>query len=210
MNWKKAFQLVCAGMQSMPFKWFFCFGTMLAMIRDKGKFEEGSDIDVGVFFDQYEDRYTNQIMKAFCFSRTTHIIHDVTGKCLYQSFFCGKEQFPDLGELHLDIFAWIKVGKFYYHTYDLDFEKPKDGIPKRYVFKGVPAEYIDAGLQKVEQCGGSMLEGWIPKKYGTLLDEWYPDWAVPRKTVSQTRHQIECKSCAELTTGKFKKTIWTD
>lgn len=202
-------------------KWFFCFGTLLNIVRyicakrtiNLKLFEQ--DIDLGMIYDQCD---YEQIIKAFTGNgyRITHqIINDVTGKPLNIHFT------PDDETPTIDVYFWIKKGDFYYHTYD--FSKEGKKIPSKYVFKGIKSEWIDVSRITIKNIQDSTPDGrfminnhgvwtldafedhgdmkfYIPYNYSALLFEWYGCWILEDKRFGQskTRWLKKIKSCGEL------------
>lgn len=213
MNWKAILREVCLAFNSLPGmtpnsgvlsrSWWFCFGTMLTLVRDHGKFKKMDDVDVGVLYDTFEWRHIHNWYSSRGYLVENKIIDDVTKKPMYMSLKpCGDNAMVT-GEWFLDIFAWRKWNGFYWHTYDTQMERPTSGVPSRYVFKGVPCELFDAGCTVRENLADSMMHGWVPLRYGTLLDLWYPDWLHKREECSHDKYVLECKSCSAFETGKF-------
>jgi hypothetical protein len=197
-------------MGRMPFKWWFCFGTLLTVVRDGSKFKKLDDIDIGVFYDEYDVHAFETIARAFSLKVQRKIIDDVTKKPLYISFKVSENVVADAAPIEVDIFAWYKWKGLYWHTYDVDMENPKNGIPKRYTLKGVPCWMLDQKIIKLDNFADTMLPGCIPLKYGSLMDEWYGHWLEPKECVSDTRWKIKVKSMSDLKTGKVKKLAWPD
>jgi len=198
-------------------RWFFCFGTMLEYVADR-TFKLNYDIDIGVFYGECDADKLIKGFKSFGYEVKDMVLHDVDKKPL-------NIHFRPTGELegtpHIDVYFWIKSKKYYYHTYDVNREGKK--ILKKYVFKGIPAEWIEPDKKDIERYRKSGIETgqvlneqgiWnydiygdhneykftIPYKYGTLLDEWYPGWRFRQhyKGQSMSRKTIELKSCREL------------
>lgn len=163
-------------------EWFVSFGTLLGIVRDRGKLL--GDIDISML---YEENVSQSLVDALCqfnFSVTKKIIHPDTGQMLYVSL----EPLDKVlyGDNHLDIFFWYKVGDLYYHTYDYDMTNPQNGIPETYVFKGVEARILR---------GATWHETWpemkhivrLPHYYGSLLDYWYPGFFRKDSMFGQSR-----------------------
>lgn len=201
LNWPRIFQYVCTAFNYMPCKWFFCFGTMLTLVRDKGKFAKNDDIDVGVYFEDFEPVYIKNWCSANGFDVRRTIIDDITKKPLYYSIVPKPDIAIVTGKFHLDVFAWMKYKNYYWHTYDVKIENPKHGIPNKYIFKGVP-EYALQKLTNIDGIAGTMFSGFVPLKYGTLLDIWYPNWIERREEVSHTKWALNVHSCKDIYSGK--------
>lgn len=183
-----------------PMRWFLCFGNLLRLLRD-GKIKNDGDIDMGVF---YEDCQPHLIENSFTAAGLTikrKIINDADGKPLYYSLV------DPMTDVHCCVFAWIKHKNIRYHTYDVLHEKKER--PSKYIFKGVPAEYLEGELidKPLEKFYRSVK---IPLRYGALFDIWYPDWAEKRKGTSQTKWEIHMKSCKSLENESYEsiETKW--
>lgn len=203
MNWQRIFQYVCTAFNYMPFDWFFCFGTMLTLVRDKGKFKKIDDVDVGVFFDDFNIRYLENWCKANGFVITRQIIDDITKKHLYVSIEPKNDVKTITGSFGLDVFMWRKYNGYYWHTYDVMMERPKNGIPKKYIFKGVPETALNKIIH-IDSIAKTPFHGYVPLKYGTLMDLWYPNWIEKRQECSHTKWVMTMKSCKDIHEGKAK------
>jgi hypothetical protein len=169
---------------------FCCFGTLLGLIRDNGPIEGDSDVDLGIFYEDMDEKKIVKSMAKFGYGLDHKIANDHSSKPFYLSF--KGRNLPDLC-----LFAWYKIGNIRYHTYDVHFEK-KD-VPSEYVFKGVPSHLLEdvfqfwpLGENKVQLTQHAFN---IPVRYGTLFDYWYPDWKKPRKGVSTSPYIVKMKSC---------------
>jgi hypothetical protein len=186
---------------SLNIPWFCCFGTLLGFIRENGVIKNDRDIDLGIFYENLLDE--NRLilsMEKYNYKLHHKIINDHDKKALYLSF--TSDQHPPLC-----IFAWYKHNGIRYHTYDTKMERKAH--PSEYVFKGVPADLLEQpdenGNFKFSQYWPSdnnrkqltQHEFYIPRKYGTLLDLWYPDWKTPRKGTSQSPYIVKMRSCKE-------------
>jgi len=209
VNWTKLFHMLCSVIPQMGSRWFFCFGTMLTLVRDKGKFPDRDDVDIGVFYEETGEECIRQICQLCGLKENKRITNDIDKKPLYVSLSPNKDCAQDVGDVHIDIFFWYKHRKQRYHTYDINFESPKSGIPKTYYFKGIDASLLEE-YARIENISGSMMEGKIPLRYGTLLDIWYPHWLQRRKEVSAAPYILKCKSCSELHANKYEKVQWPE
>ena len=199
-------------------RWFVCFGTLLSLLREH-VLDFSSDVDIGVIgpCQSAIDILSRAYQPMYC------IRNDKTGEVLQHSFRCsGTNNIT----YTLDVYFWVKVGNMYYHTYDVSQERPKNGIPRQYEFKGVPASHFDptpeelkAYMKNPKMQGAmnkngtwrSLLEGFegdgisvcTPFGYGACLDTWYPDWSMrrPQWGVSDTKWIKRVKSCKDLFTG---------
>ena len=182
------------GAERIP--WFCCFGTLLGFIRDNGAVKGDNDIDLGMFYEHMDEERIVKGMKKYNYTLHHKIVnnYEKPNKPYYLSF--TSEQHPPLC-----LFAWVKHGEFRYHTYDTKHEKPQGGVPSEYVFKGVPANLFDDILSHwpadKDKKQLTRHEFKIPRKYGTLLDLWYPDWKTPRKGESHTPYVVRMKNCKD-------------
>lgn len=188
-------------------KWWFCFGTMLSIVRtdmmraqgQKVKFpKKQDDVDIGVFYDDYQPVYVKNFCDGNGWIVDNCIVSDTSGKVLFVSLRPRKDIADVLGDVHLDIFCWVKHDGQYWHTYDVDMKRPKNGKLSRYTFKGTPCWMFDGGFVERTNLGDSMHYGFIPMKYGSCLDLWYPDWIVPQECVSNAQEVRVVKSCKEM------------
>jgi len=171
-------------MSVMRAKWFVCFGTLLGLIRDNGVVKGDDDIDIGMYYEDLTknggDGYRRLVL---LFKKWGYKIkHEIRPRGIIPDIplnihFTHKE-LPDL-----DIFAWYKYKKIRYHTYDVDHTK--EVKPKEYTLKGVMAEWLDETIMMKFPFLSKQIG--VPLRYGTLLDEWYPNWGVPQKGESKTR-----------------------
>jgi len=199
-------------------RWFFSFGTLLEYIADR-TFTLNFDIDIGVFYGECDAEKMTKGFEGFGYEVKSVLLHDVDRKPLNIQFRPTGEVIA--GSPHIDVYFWIKSKNKYYHTYDINREGKK--IPKRYVFKGIQAEWIEPDKRDVEHYRKSGIETsqvldergiWhydifgdhneytfaVPFKYGTLLDEWYPGWRFRQHYKGQSKSQWirDVKSCGEL------------
>lgn len=209
VDWTKVFHRLCATLPAMQGRWFFCFGTLLTLVRDKGVFPERDDVDIGLFYEEDGDKYVKHLCWLLGFKEDRRIVNDVEKKPLYVSLSPTDDCRADLGNVHVDLFFWYKHHKQRYHTYDVNMENPPTGIPKTYYFKGIDANLLEETV-RIDNIADSMMEGRIPLRYGALLDAWYPHWLQRRKEVSATPYLLKCKSCAAFTTHSHKKVQWPE
>lgn len=193
-------------------KCFLCFGTLLFWVRDK-TFRVDDDIDIGVIGEP------ELVVSAFSsmFRGVSRVVDDSTGRpfqVTYSSSMCRGS---------IDLYFWHKKDGFYWHTYNTLMEKLRNGVPSKYVFKGLPAECFDVDRKVVEryqedirygramtnhgtwdhlvpQCPEEGISMPLPFSYGRCLDVWYPDWHVVRSQfgVSEAAHTFTVKSCRGL------------
>lgn len=203
MNWQRIFQYVCTAFNYMPCKWFFCFGTMLTLVRDKGKFKHPDDVDVGVFLDEFEPRHLYNWCQANGFVIIRKIVDDITKKPLYISIEPSEDVQRITGKFGLDVFMWMKYNGYYWHTYDVKMERPKHGVPNKYYFKGIP-EHSLSEIVPINSIAGTSFHGHVPLKYGTLMDLWYPNWIEKRNECSHTKWVMSMKSCKSIHDGSAR------
>lgn len=221
---KQVFDGICSmfncmiGLDEKPLHWFFCFGTLKEFVCNR-TFSLDYDIDVGVLFDQYNEKALTRVIEGSGYKLKQKIADDVTGKGLNLSF---KPVDTDrYGKSHLDVYAWYPAKRMLYHTYDY-FR----GKSSNFMFKGVKKEWIIPDPQEVKHRrkptatnieAPNFLTPWgvykapafegmgdywfyMPYAYGTLLDEWYNDWLYRHadKGQSRSRWMKEVKSTREL------------
>lgn len=204
INWGKGFHFICAILNLSPFRWFFGFGTLLTIIRDKSNFPKYDDIDVCLSYDNWNERVIHNFCDAHGWIVKKKIINDVTGEALYMTIKAGPDIRDTYGPLEVCFFLWYEHNGIYWHCFDEGQENKKSGVPSKYRFRGIPKEWMDDNVLKIPMLDTSM-EGRIPQRYGCMLDEWYPDWKERRNTgTSFSRWTIEMKSC-----GQFKDNSYT-
>lgn len=187
---KTATTITCT-LNSLETKWFVCFGTLLALVRDN-KFNLQQDIDIGVV-GNIRDVYNTLNQTYNC----TYAMLDDHTKLPICAHYTGN----GLSAI-LDVFFWQKFEGHYWHSFDINHDnKP---IPDNYDFRGVPAHCFNTPPEMIKyfrddtlRYGNAMNQDgtWnhavpgleadcidvrLPYKYGELLDIWYPDWATRR------------------------------
>jgi len=190
-------------------KWFICFGTLLGLIRDKGIIEGDTDIDIGIFQEDINEKQIFSIMERYDYKCTKIIRLDNTDKTITKTY-----QHPTLAYAcfeHktmpcIDMFGWYKWGDYRFHTYDYYGEGKE--YPSKYYWKGVESRYFE---KMAHSRFGTRTQDLLirhvsyPMWYGHLLDLWYPDWKTPRKGESVSPYCLEMKSCK-----KFEDKVWVN
>jgi len=198
-------------------KWFLAFGTLLWFLRDRPQgIKMETDLDIGVFHDDVDEKDLERNFAEYGYSLERKTINDVT-KAPFQMVFKGPQSPPipdqqNLSNLRIDVFFFWRVNGRYWHSYDYYNERPKNGIPKEYVFKGMPAHALDGQIIPAiwnENCPPVF----IPERIGQCMDEWYPALRdntgrlVPNSTWnvrqtgygwSKTTNQRKMKSCKDM------------
>jgi len=177
-------------------KWFVSFGSLLYLIRD---FKHGvpfeTDMDISITGRHRYER-TRKNLENGGWNRIREIRNDFTDDILYA-------EYESPNGLSLDLFFWFQVGDLLWHTYDYLMEKPSDGRPSKYHFKGTPKWMFEGGIKDFNWLDGEPKLK-VPIKYGTLLDYWYPDWFIPNPDFGVSLGIIkEVDSCADL-----EKKLW--
>jgi len=214
-NWEKIFGFLCPEIHAWRTPWFLCFGSLLALIRDK-KFGD-DDLDIGMFYDRYEPQFIKNLCNGRGWEIHHKIVHDETRRALYYSLVPQKDWQQVMGKIHVDLFCWYKWDGYYWHTYDVRMEEPKRGIPSMYTLKGIPCWMLDSGLVAWNGVGGTTMWVNVPLKYGSLFDNWYPPsdanplgWIHPHKEISDAPRIIEFKNFSDLENNKFTKVKWNE
>lgn len=200
--------------------WFYCFGTLQEYISDS-TFSFDSDIDIGVLYDQCDAVALENMITSNGYKLEKKLVNDVTKKPFNMQFKPvddGMLEWPSL-----DIYFWYKHNKMLYHTYDVNKENLE--IPSKYIFKGVKEEWISPNKEMIAAKRAALHPGyarsitehgtWVsdifgsssgfefvcPYAYGSLLDEWYPNWKFRKHNVGQSksRFMVEMRSCKEWT-----------
>ena len=163
--------------------WHLAFGTLLYYIRDKkAGFPYEQDFDIGVFYDQANGEKLKKNFNSYQFDVVNELKDDL-GNYLHLSFLPNTELQRQLGRITLDIFFWYKHGRQYYHCY----EKVDGGFD----MKGIDCDKLDGNPWK-EYWQDDLMPCYIPCRFGSCLDEWYPGWMrrQPNFGVSKTRYSV--------------------
>ena len=203
-------------MDLMESPWFYCFGKVQAFVISRGTaFDLNYDIDIGVIQDKVDMDRFQHVWHSEGYDMKSALINDVTGQPLNMHFVPSEHDMKDTPAI--DVFVWVRKGKKLYHTYYVKRERQR--IPKEYIFKGVPARFLDPDKDLVEmmrkkdqtlradgtwdysifgEYSGYTMR--LPFAYGSLLDIWYPGWLFPaqKNFESETPDIITTKSCGKL------------
>lgn len=199
-------------------KWFYCFGTLLEWIADS-TFGLDYDIDIGCLYDECDSKRLAGSLSGNGYELESVFLHDVDKKPLNMHFKPTRDNIRNTPTV--DIYFWIRKGNILYHTYDINKEGRE--IPREYTLKGVPYEYINPSQDDIDSKRNAIIDGnlrlnehgvWMhdvfgsysgyrfysPFRYGSLLDEWYPDWRFRQyyKGQSKTRFEKKIKSFKEF------------
>lgn len=212
INWTNTFRYLCPVVNtSYNRDVWVCFGTLLTYVRDQGKFKKEDDIDLGVFFETFEPMHFLNMTNSRGWDLDVQIIDDFNKKPLYMSLKPQRDTQTITGDIHVDIFAWREWEGYYWHTYDMNMDRPSNGKLRQYTFKGVPKWMFDGGMIPWENVADTGMHLWIPLKYGSLMDYWYPPkgggdigWLKPRQCVSEAEAIIRVKSCSAFKTGNVE------
>ena len=163
---------------------FLGYGTLLGKVRENRPIKHDPDADVCILADkctqEQEQEYYLQCQKMGLFKARPNRIRKRgdNGRFLWFSVkeykqgckCCNWFQQRWNGYYwHSKAHTWVwKIGG---HL------KPPVGEAVA-IMKGVKEDLFDGGLTEVDYCGIKIN---IPKRYGTLLDIWYPNWAIPKK-----------------------------
>jgi len=185
-NVDRALTIVGAACRATKCVHFACFGTLLGFIRDRGILKEDGDVDIGIFYENM-----NEKLLTNCFGKWGYTLKKVVRndyEVPHTPFFLHYDH-AELPEI--DIFAWILHKGIRYHTYDVNFENRE--ILSKYRFKGIPDKWLNKFMDF--RIDGMQRTCKIPANYGHCLDTWYPNWLERRKEVSQSEWEIVTKSC---------------
>lgn len=202
-------------------RWFFCFGNMLEYMCDL-TFSLRFDIDLGIFYDEYDPKQLMSTWEAFGYECTHSIVHDKTRKA-FNFHFEPREQRLQ-GTPTIDIFAFVPRRNMLMYTYDM--RRERKAIPSKYGWKEIERELLEPSPRDVErirtQIGAhpemrDLLDEhgiWhyyvfedhgpykmpFPFAYGTLLDRWYPCWRFRQYYHGQSLSPrlIWVNSCEEI------------
>lgn len=173
-------------------KWFISFGSLLYVLRDKKLgIEFNQDIDISII-GRHNYEYMRSRLLEDHWDLVKEIRNDVTNEIL-----CADFRSPN--GLSVDLFFWIEVNGYLWHTYDYMNEKPSNGIPTQYHFKPVP-KWMMNGDPYPYRWFEEISPLKVPNKYGTLLDYWYPHWFIPDNEfgVSKCLKIVEPRTCENL------------
>lgn len=154
--------------------WFVSFGSLLNLVRDRGKLS--GDLDLSMMYGsiESEERFLRTMLEYGYHPK--EIIKAHNGSLLKM---CFKNQDTRMfGDYNIDIFFWFQAGDYLYHSYDYFKEGVgPDNTLCRYMCKGTPVTYFDGG-RIMAPWPGTKYEIPIPLKFGHMLDYWYPNWLV--------------------------------
>ena len=176
-------QLVeCAKLSGIHHAQFISYGTLLGYVREGRPIGHDTDVDMSILADkvtaEQEVLYYDEISKMGLFGSRRKVRKRLdTNRHLWISVRAKKSSCKSCN--------WFqqRIGDYYYHSKGNDWVKklgPRLKPPVESgeaILKGVRAELIE-DLIPVDFCG---VQTNIPKRYGEILDVWYPDWVVPRK-----------------------------
>ncbi|MCP3682611.1 MAG: hypothetical protein GY861_07975 [bacterium] len=171
------------------------------------------DIDIGVIDADLEMFYPR--IKAQ-YKIDHYLKSDDTGKLLNLCYHDAQNN------VYIDVYKWVRMKGMYWHTYDV-FNDAQDGIPSKYVFKGMPKEVFDIDAKAIKAFRQDTRYGRImtnhgtwnrplpempeedicmacPVNYGYFKDVAYPDHVTTRKNfgVSEAKATFETKTCKGL------------
>jgi len=184
-------------------KWFLCFGALLYVVRDRMVKEFDTDLDIGCIYGKIPARALVDNFSAYNFKLVNQVVNDRTGEP-FQLVFENKY-------FSVDVFFWYRANGYYWHTGDLMGKRPKNGILKEYIFKGTPEEFIKKDTVKF-QWFEEVPYIPIPKRYGSLLDIWYPPkrytdgrivpnsaWFIPDRNYGMSQGKtVKLKTCKHM------------
>ncbi len=189
--------------------WFICFGTLLYFIRDH-IFNITQDIDIAIIGE------IGSLMKGIerSYGINKYISSDINNDILNFSYIYAG--------ISIDVYQFIKKNGYYWHTYDHTISNT-GGLRNEYLFKGIPCDRIDVDQKTIEtiMCNptyGRVIDrygAWqhaplnepgqemllhLPYKYGTMIDDFYPDWIVRRNNFGTSKCTIQkvVNSCKNL------------
>jgi len=166
------------------------FGTLLGIVRENDFIGHDGDMDVIIDCDkttlENRKRYKDLLREHHMYKHRWRCQKRVdNGDLLWVSI-----QKYDEGPKCCNWFSWRENG-FFLHSkgkkwvLDRKFKKDKYGYTSEHqaICKGIPEgpfnELIDLPQSVSEKFYNIQCK--IPKRYGEILDAWYPDWRVPRK-----------------------------
>ena len=208
-QFERAMRAIGAIFGSMHAKHWLCFGGLLHLVRD-GNVDADHDIDIGVFYEEYDDVQAIRAFEKYEYKLNKSIKNDVDSKYLYLGFeYVGSRGLPPV-----DVFAWYKHGDIRYHTYDTAHENRE--IPSRYIFKGVPTKFlptVGVTAKQDPKMANLFFGPWnkplfnmempVPLYMGSLLDIWYPNWLKPVAMQSISPYTIGMASCEKWNDERY-------
>lgn len=175
-------------------EWFISFGTLLYFLRDKPmgiKFK--GDFDVSLIHGQIDHQRLITSFGEYGFVLKNKVVDDRTG-IPFQLVF-KSEQY----KTSVDVYFWVKANGYWWHTYDYQNLFPKKGVLPNYIFKGTNKHAFEGDYSRYTWDDRIPALN-LPKKYGTLLDIWYPGWFIPDRNFGQSHAEktVELKTCKHL------------
>lgn len=178
--------------------WFICFGTLLYFLREH-ILNITQDVDIAIIGE------IGSLMKGLEHSCgiDKYISSDINNDILNFSY--------HFGGVSIDVYQFIKKNGYYWHTFNHTMSNTS-GAQNEYLFKAIPCDRIDVEEKVIadtiiklghimnrfgayqhsplNESGQEMLLC-LPYKYGTMVDDFYPDWIVRRDNSGTSKCTIQ-------------------
>ena len=187
------------------------FGTLLGIIREGNIKSHDHDLDMCILRDkitkEQEEKYYNACEKRKLFRYRKRIEKRTNGRYEWISLCPVPREKEGVKSCNWFFFEhkgymWHTKGKGWVRKFDKQRYEFDDSYHS--VGKGIDAGLFDTLIDCPVDFFGLSFK--IPLKYGTILDEWYPNWAFPKRGGASSRQRVlVIKDWGDKNTWKIKK-----